>query len=195
MTPTEAAAVAVVYSIPLGFWVYKGLTWSNFFRVTKDSASAVGTILLMIFCSLMLSQTYVMLQVPQEIVKTLFGVTESKVLLLILINFMLFFLGMIVNDITGVILVAPLLLPLVVAIGVHPVQFAAIIGVNLAMGGVTPPYASILYLGMRIGKVEFLDILKPAMTFILLGYVPVVFLVSFFPELSLFLPRVMGLLK
>ncbi len=195
MTPTEAAAVAVVYSIPLGFWVYKGLTWSSFFRVTKDSTSAVGSILLMIFCSLMLSQTYVMLQVPQEIVKTLFGVTESKVLLLILINFMLFFLGMIVNDITGVILVAPLLLPLVVAIGVHPVQFAAIIGVNLAMGGVTPPYASILYLGMRIGKVEFVDILKPAMTFILLGYVPVVFLVSFFPELSLFLPRVMGLLR
>jgi tripartite ATP-independent transporter DctM subunit len=195
MTPTEAAAVAVVYSLPLGFWVYKGLTLENFFRVTKDSASAVGSILLMIFCSLMLSQTYVMLRVPQEIVNALFGVTESKVLLLILINLSLFFLGMIVNDITGVILVAPLLLPLVMAIGVHPVQFAAIIGVNLAMGGVTPPYASILYLGMRIGKVEFVEILKPAMTFILLGYVPVVFLVSFFPELSLYLPRVLGLLR
>jgi len=91
-------------------------------------------------------------------------------------------------------LVAPLLLPLVQAMGVHPVQFAAIIGVNLAMGGVTPPYASILYLGMRIGKVEFVDILKPAMTFLLFGYLPVVFLTSFLPELSLFLPRIMGFL-
>ncbi len=194
MTPTEAAAVAVVYAIPLGLWVYKGLTFQNFFQVTKDSASAVGSILLMILCSLMLSQTYVMLQVPQEIVDILFQVTQNKVLLLILLNFMLFFLGMIVNDITGVILVAPLLLPLVQAMGIHPVQFAAIIGVNLAMGGVTPPYASILYLGMRIGKVEFVDILKPAMTFLLFGYLPVVFLTSFLPELSLFLPRVMGFL-
>ncbi len=195
MTPTEAAAVAVVYSLPLGFWVYKGLTWPSFFRVTKDSTTAIGSILLMIYCSLMLSQTYVVLRVPQAIVETLFGVTENKAVLLILINFMLFFLGMIVNDITGVILVAPLLLPLVQAIGVHPVQFAAIIGVNLAMGGVTPPYASILYLGMRIGKVEFLEILKPAMTFLILGYVPIVFLTSFFPELSLFLPRIMGFLR
>ena len=194
MTPTEAAAVAVVYAIPLGLWVYKGLTFQNFFQVTKDSASAVGSILLMILCSLMLSQTYVMLQVPQEIVDILFQVTQNKVVLLILLNFMLFFLGMIVNDITGVILVAPLLLPLVQAMGVHPVQFAAIIGVNLAMGGVTPPYASILYLGMRIGKVEFVDILKPAMTFLLFGYLPVVFLTSFLPELSLFLPRIMGFL-
>jgi TRAP-type C4-dicarboxylate transport system permease large subunit len=60
---------------------------------------------------------------------------------------------------------------------------------------VTPPYASILYLGMRVGKVEFTEILRPAMTFLVLGYVPVVFLTSFWPDLSLFLPRVMGLLN
>jgi TRAP-type C4-dicarboxylate transport system permease large subunit len=60
------------------------------------------------------------------------------------------------------------------------------------MGGVTPPYASILYLGMRIGKVEFVEIVKPAMVLLLLGYVPVVFLTSFWPSLSLFLPRILG---
>jgi C4-dicarboxylate transporter, DctM subunit len=60
------------------------------------------------------------------------------------------------------------------------------------MGGVTPPYASILYLGVRIGNVEFTDVIKPAMTLILFGYLPVVFLTSFWPELSLTLPRLMG---
>jgi TRAP-type C4-dicarboxylate transport system permease large subunit len=140
----------------------------------------------------MLSQTYVMLRVPQALVQMIFGITQSKVILLIMINLLLFFVGMIVNDITGVILVAPLLLPLMQAIGVHPIQFAAIMGVNLAMGGVTPPYASILYLGMRIGKVEFVEIVKPAMVLLLLGYVPVVFLTSFWPSLSLFLPRILG---
>ncbi|MPN24247.1 Sialic acid TRAP transporter permease protein SiaT [bioreactor metagenome] len=140
----------------------------------------------------MLSQTFVMMRVPQALVELLFGVTQNKVILLILINILLFFVGMIVNDITGIILVAPLLLPLAQSIGINPIQFAAIMGVNLAMGGVTPPYASILYLGMRIGNVEFMDIIKPAMVLLLLGYVPVVFLTSFWPDLSMFLPTLLG---
>lgn len=148
--------------------------------------------MLMIMCSMMLSQTYVMLQIPQAIVKTVFGITQNKTLLLLLINFLLLFVGMIVNDLTGVILVAPLLLPLVKAIGVDPIQFAAIMGVNLAIGGVTPPYASILYLGMRVGNVEFTDILGPAMTFVLLGYVPVMILTTYCPALSLWLPSLLG---
>jgi len=63
------------------------------------------------------------------------------------------------------------------------------------MGGVTPPYASILYLGMRVGKVEFMEILYPAMTFIILGYVPVVFLTTFWPDLSMWLPTIMGFVR
>lgn len=192
MTPTEAAAVAVIYSIPVGFFVYKGLNARNFFKIAWSSATSVGAIMVMIFFCLMLSQTFVMMRAPQAIVQLLFGVTQNKIILLILINLLLFFVGMIVNDITGIILVAPLLLPLVQAIGISPIHFAAIMGVNLAMGGVTPPYASILYLGMRIGNVEFMDIIKPAMVLLLLGYVPVVFLTSFWPGLSMFLPTLLG---
>ena len=148
--------------------------------------------MVMIMFSLMLSQTFVLLRVPQALVKGIFGVTQDRTVILILLNFLMFFIGMIVNDLTGIILTAPLLLPLVQAIGVSPIHFAAIVGVNLAMGGVTPPYASILYLGMRIGKVDFMEILPPAMTFILFGYIPVVFLTTFWPDLALWLPRLMG---
>jgi tripartite ATP-independent transporter DctM subunit len=192
MTPFEAAAVAVIYAVPVGVLVYKGLTWKKFLIAAKDASTAVGAIMVMIVFSLMLSQIFVMENIPQELVKGIFSITTNKTLLLILINFLLFFVGMIVNDITAIILVAPLLLPLMEAIGVSPIQFAAIIGVNTAMGGVTPPYASILYLGVRIGKVEFVEVIKPAMTLILFGYVPIVFLTSFWPDLSLYLPRVMG---
>lgn len=192
MTPTEAAAVAVVYAIPVGFLIYKGLTLDSFFTAAKDSATAVGAIMVMIIFSLMLSQIFVMEDVPQALVQGIFTITSDKVLLLILINFLLFFVGMIVNDVTAIILIAPLLLPLMEAIGVSPIQFAAIMGVNTAMGGVTPPYASILYLGMRIGKVEFSEVIKPAMILILFGYVPVVFLTSFWPSLSLFFPSLFG---
>lgn len=192
MTPTEAAAVGVMYAIPVGVLVYKGLTWNKFIRAAKDAATAIGAIMVMIVFSLMLSQIFVMEDIPQALVEGIFTVTQNKVLLLILVNFLLFFIGMIVNDITSIILTVPLLLPLMEAIGISPVHFAAIIGVNTAMGGVTPPYASILYLGVRIGNVEFTDVIKPAMTLILFGYLPVVFLTSFWPELSLTLPRLMG---
>jgi len=192
MTPTEAAAVAVIYSLPVGFLIYKGLTFGTFFKAAKNSATSVGAIMVMIVFSLMLSQIFVMEDVPQAMVEAVFTITQNKFLLLILINFLLFFVGMIVNDITAIILLAPLLLPLMGAIGVSPVQFAAIMGVNTAMGGVTPPYASILYLSMRIGKVEFSDVIKPAMILIIFGYVPVVFLTSLWPKLSLFIPGLFG---
>jgi TRAP-type C4-dicarboxylate transport system permease large subunit len=148
--------------------------------------------MIMIVFSLMLSQLYTMEDIPQAIVELIFQVTRNKVLLLILVNILLFFVGMIVNDVTSIILTAPLLLPLMQAIGVGPIHFAAIIGVNTAMGGVTPPYASILYLGMRVGKVQFSEIVKPAMILLLVAYVPVVFLTAFWPDLALFFPRLFG---
>jgi tripartite ATP-independent transporter DctM subunit len=192
MTPTEAAAVAVIYSIPVGFWIYKGLTWSIFLESCKESSTAVGAILIMILFSMILSQMLVMESIPQALVETIFGITENKLLLLLLINLLLFLVGMIVNDITAIILIAPLLLPLMKAIGIDPIHFAAIMGVTTAMGGVTPPYASILYLGARIGKVPVTDVIPPAMILLVLGYVPVALLTSFWPDLALFLPRLFG---
>ncbi len=192
MTPTEAAAVSVIYAIPVGFLVYRGLKWNNFVSAGREAATAVGAIMLMILFSMILSQMFVYESIPQKIVSSIFAITENKVLLLIFINILLFLVGMVVNDVTAIILIAPLLLPLMTALGVSPVQFAAIMGVNTAMGGVTPPYASILYLGARIGKVKVTKVIPPAMFLILTGYVPVVFLTSFWSDLSLFLPRLFG---
>jgi tripartite ATP-independent transporter DctM subunit len=192
MTPTEAAAVSVIYAIPVGFLIYKGLRWDNFLSAGKEAATAVGAIMMMILFSMILSQMFVMESIPQKIVGFIFEITQNKLVLLILVNILLFLVGMVVNDVTAIILIAPLLLPLMEAIGVSPVQFAAIMGVNTAMGGVTPPYASILYLGARIGNVKVTKVIPPAMRLIILGYVPVVFLTSFWPDLSLFLPRLFG---
>ncbi|NHH99450.1 TRAP transporter large permease [Oceanimonas sp. MB9] len=192
MTPTEAAAIAVIYAIPVGFMIYKGLTWRTFIESGKESATAVGAILIMVLFSLMLSQIYVMEDIPQALVDAIFEITTDKVMLLILVNLFLFLIGMVVNDVTAIILTAPLLLPLMSALGVSPVQFAAIMGVNTAMGGVTPPYASILYMGARIGKVPFTQVVKPAMILLLFGYLPVVVLVSVWPDLSEYIPALFG---
>lgn len=192
MTPTEAAAVAVVYAVPVGFWVYRGLNWRSFLESGKEAVTSVGAIMLMILFSMILSQMLVMERVPQALVSDIFELTENSILLLIMVNVLLFLVGMVVNDVTAIILIAPLLLPLMEAIGVSPVQFAAIMGVNTAMGGVTPPYASILYLGARVGEVPVTQVMRPAMMLVLFGYMPVVFLTSFWSDLSLFLPTLFG---
>jgi tripartite ATP-independent transporter DctM subunit len=191
MTPTEAAAVAVAYAVPVGFLVYRGLTFKTWAKLSVSSAVSVGTIMVLILCSMMLSQTYVMLQIPQMIVQAVFSLTQNKLLILLFINLLLLFVGMIVNDTTGIILCGPLLLPLAKAIGIDPVQYAAFFGVNMAIGCLTPPYASLLYLGMRVGKVEFTEILPSVMIF-LLGYIPVMLLTTYVPWVSLYLPRLLG---
>jgi tripartite ATP-independent transporter DctM subunit len=192
MTPTEAAAVAVIYSVPVGFLIYKGLRLSNFLSAGKEAATAVGAIMLMILFSMILSQMFVMEGIPQKLVGTIFGITEDPAILLVMILVLLLLVGMVVNDVTAIILIAPLLLPLMGAIGVNPVHFAAIMGVTTAMGGVTPPYASILYLGARIGNVKVTAVIPPAMLLIVTGYMPVVILTAFWPDLSLWLPRFFG---
>jgi len=191
MTPTEAAAAAVIYSIPVGFFLYRGLSVNSFYNVSKNAAVSTGTIMVMIMCSMMLSQTYVVLRVPQHIVEVVFGLTQNKFVILLMINLILLFVGMIVNDATGIILVAPLLLPLTQAIGMNPIHYAAMFVTNMAIGSVTPPYASLLYLGMRIGKVEFMDIMPPV-AILIMGYVPVMLATTYWPELSLWLPRMLG---
>ena len=191
-TPTEAAAVATIVSLPIGFLIYRGLKIKSFNKVLKESATSVGTIIMTLLIALMLSQVLVMLQVPQVMLNFMLGISTNKYIILFMINILLFITGMLISDGTGMVLAAPLLLPLVKELGVSPVQFAAIMGTNLAMGNVTPPYANVLYLGMRIGKVEFIEILKPTLILLVFGYLPVVFLTTYWSELSLFLPRLLG---
>ena len=193
-TATEAAAVAGIYAIPVGIFIYKSCKFKDFLRMTKEASSTLGSIMVMIICCLMLSRVFTIYRVPGMVLELFTSISDNKYVLLFIVDIFLFFVGMIVNDTTGVLICAPLLMPLMTSLGIHPVHFAAIMGVNLAMGGVTPPYASILYLGMRIGKAEFTDMLKPVLTFLIFGYVPVVFLVTYFPPLALAIPQALGLI-
>lgn len=193
MTPTESAAVACAYAIPVGLFIYRGLRPKSVGMAAKESATAVGSIMVMVLFGLMLSQQFVFGGLPQELADFLLGVTQNKVVLLLLINAVLIFVGMVLNDVTGILLMSPLLLPLVKAMGIHPVHFAAIIGVNLSMGTLTPPFAGILYFSMRIGKVEFADIVGPVMLLLCLGYIPMCLLVTFYEPLAMWLPRFFGL--
>ena len=195
MTATEASAVAVVYSIIIGFAVYKGLTKNTFFKTAFESATTVGSIMMMIMICISLGQTFVMVGLPKAIAEGILSVSNDKYMILLFINIIFIIMGMLVSDMVSLLLVVPLLFPLIKTIGIDPVHFGAIVGVNLAMGVVTPPYASVLYLGIRLGKTTFEETIKPLMILLLCGYLPVLILTTYVPQISMFLPRLLGLVK
>ncbi len=191
-TATEAAAVCASLAFLLGVLVYRQLKMNNMKSLLKSTASSVGSIFMMIFFSMLLSQCLTQLKVPQMLVQVFLGFTDNKIVVLIMTNIFLLFVGMVVNDTTAIMLTAPLLLPLMTAYNVNPIHFGAMMIVNLSAGCLTPPYASVLYFGMRVGNANFGEMMKNTLVFLLVGYIPVMLLTTYVPEVSLFLPRLLG---
>ena len=193
MTPTEAAGVAVIYAVPVGFFVYKGLNGKTFKKALVDAGTTAGVIMIMIFSVTMLCRLYVMEDVPNLILNAMLSVTENQTLLVLMVNLFLIVIGMIMDDTSAILLTTPILLPVVTALGIDPVHYAAIVGVNLGLGCVTPPCAPFLYLGARVGKANIKEMLGPTGWIILFAWIPTLLLTTFIPDLALFLPRMMGL--
>jgi len=188
-TCTEAAAVALIYAIIVGLFVYRGLNIKLIGKTFVAQAVTTGVVVLMVIFVLILSKVMTMLNIPQGMIAIISGLTQNYYATLVLINIFLILLGMIVDDFTGTLLAAPLLFPLITHIGVNPIHFAAILGTNLGLGNVTPPTAPILYLAARIGNVTVDKMIKPALVFMVFGALPVVIVTTYWPDLSLFLPR------
>jgi tripartite ATP-independent transporter DctM subunit len=189
MTPTEAAAVSVLYAIPVGMFFYKGLTLKNLRETIVNTSTTTGVVMVMFFMVMILSRLLVMEDVPQQIADALLSLTDNKYLILILVNLFMIIIGMIMDDVSGILLCTPILLPVVTALGIHPVHFAAILGVNLGMGNVTPPTAPMLYLSGRICNANINKMLAPITFFIVFAYIPTLLLTTFVPALSLTLPK------
>ncbi len=189
MTPTEAAAVAVLYSIPVGFWIYRGLNRNNFVGVIIETATTTGVVMLMMYCIMMLSRIYVQERLPSLIMNFLTAVSDNRNIILFMLNIFMIIIGMIMDDVSAMLLCTPILLPVVTALGVHPIHFAAIIGTNLGMGNVTPPTAPTLYFGARMAKTPVSQMMKPALIFIFFAWLPTLLAVTYLPELALWLPR------
>lgn len=190
-TPTEAAAVTIVYAIIVGLFIYRTLKLSDIGRTFAAQAVITGVVVLMVIFVLVLSRVMTMLNIPQSMIAIITGLSENYYVTLLLVNLFLILLGMIVDDFTGTLLAAPLLFPLMMRIGVHPVHFAAILGTNLGLGNVTPPTAPILYLAARVGNVRVDQMIKPALVFMVFGALPVVLITTYWPDLALFLPRLL----
>ena len=189
MTTTEAAAVAVLYSIPVGFFVYKGLTRRDYWEAMVESATTTGVIMVMAFAMMMLARLFIMENLPGQILKLLTSVSSNKNAILFMVNIFMIIIGMLMDDCSGTLLCTPILLPVVMAVGVDPIHFAAILGVNLGLGCVTPPAAPLLYLAARLHNASIKDMLMPTLWLILFGWIPVLIITTYVPDVALFLPK------
>jgi len=189
MTPTEAAAVAVIYAIPVGFWVYRGLKTKDFWAVLIEAGTTTGSIMVMLFAVMILARLYIMEDLPGAIMTILTSITTNRYAILFMLNIFMIIMGMLMDDVSAVLLSTPILLPIVIQLGFSPVHFAAIVGVNLGMGNITPPAAPLLYLGSRVGNAPINEMLMPTVWMLVFGWLPTLVLTTYVPQLSLFLPR------
>ncbi|HPO05074.1 MAG TPA: TRAP transporter large permease, partial [Bacillota bacterium] len=192
MTPTEAAAVSVVYTIPVGIWFYKGLDKKTFMGGLIKAGTTAGVVMLMLLSVMMLSRLYVMENLPQMILQAMTAISSDPRILTLMLNVFLIMIGMLMDDTSAILLTTPILLPVAMSVGINPVHFSAIVGVNIGLGGVTPPTAPFLYLGSRVANAPVGEMLKPTMFFILFAWIPTLAITTYVPELSLWLPRLLG---
>jgi TRAP-type C4-dicarboxylate transport system permease large subunit len=122
--------------------------------------------------------------------KAIMNVSSNRVVILLLINVMLLIIGMLMDDISSMLICAPLLFPLFQQLGVTPIQMAAILAINQGTGMLTPPVATNLFMASRVGKVPVSSFIKYSIIYLIFGNIPVLLMVTFIPQLSIWLPKV-----
>ncbi|MDI5891614.1 TRAP transporter large permease [Halomonas rhizosphaerae] len=191
-TPTEAAAVAAFAAIVIGFLVYRDQSLMHFSRSVIAAAETTGSIILILLFSFMIGRILAFERVPQDLTELITTLIQNPLLILIAVNVFLILAGAILDDVSVTVVVAPLFLPLMVDTGIHPVHFGAIVACSVVIGANSPPVAPILYMACRIGRVSIHKTFAPALQLIAFVGIPVMLITTFIPELSLFLPRLLG---
>ncbi len=191
-TPTEAAAVAVLYAIPVGFFVYKELDMAKLGKALAQAATTTGVIMIVLVFSFVASRIFTLERIPQELTAFLIETFDNRLVLLLIANLFLILLGMIMDDVSVVAIVSPLLLPVMVNIGIDPIHFAAIVGTSVVIGCNSPPMAPILYMSCRVCDAGVTRVVRPAARILIFAALPVMLITTYWPPLATFLPRFFG---
>ncbi|MBN1008667.1 TRAP transporter large permease [Amphritea pacifica] len=193
-TPTEAAAIAAFMAILIGFFVYRDLNIKRLSASVIAAAETTGTVILILLFSFMIGRILASERIPQELTELITGLVKDPLMILIAVNIFLIVAGMIMDDVSVTVVVAPLFMPLMVASGVDPIHYASIVACSVVIGANSPPVAPILYMACRIGQVPIHKAVMPAIALMALVGLPVMVVTSLVPQLSLFFPKLLGLM-
>ena len=191
-TPTEAAAIACAYVFLTGIFIYKRLNLENILASLKEAGLVSASILLIIATAKLFSVVLAMERIPESVAAGMLSIIHNKYIFLLVMNLFLLFMGMVMETGANVILLAPILLPMAVKYGVDPLHFALVMIVNLNIGLTTPPLGVCLFTVAPIAKTSLESIIPKVIPFVLME-VAVLMLITYFPELILFLPRLLGM--
>ena len=192
-TPTEASGVAVVYAFILAVFVYKSIRIKDIPRILKETAVMTAIVMLIIGASSVLSFVLSFTGLPQAISAALLGVSDNKIVILLIINLILLIVGTFMDMAPALLIFTPIFFPVVKALGMNPIQFGVMMVMNLSIGTITPPVGSVLFVGCSISHLQVEEVIKKLVPFFVAILVALLF-VTFVPQLSMWLPTVFGLL-
>lgn len=190
-TPTEAAAVSVIYSMIVGVFIYKELDFKGMLAVTKNACETTASILIVIGCAAAFSKVLTLARVPMAVANGLTSLTDNKFIILLLINLLLLLVGCFMETLCAIMILAPIFLPVITALGVNVTHFGIIMVVNLAIGFITPPLGVNLFVASRVGETSLDNVIKGIIPFLII-MIGILLLLTFIPSISLFLPNILS---
>jgi len=190
-TPTEAAAVAVGYAIFIGFFVMRTLRVRDLPDVLNRAAMTSAIVLLLVGAAMAFKTVVSLSHAPEHLASAILSISENPLILLFLINVLLFIVGMFLDAGPAIIILGPVLGPIFLDLGIHPVHFAIIMSVNLTVGLATPPMGLVLFVASSVSGERVEEITRAILPFLLVEII-VIFLITFFPAISMTIPRLTG---
>lgn len=193
-TATEGSVVAVVYSLLLSIYGYHSIKWKDVPGIIKESAQMTGIIIFLIGVSSIMSWVMAFTGIPQMVSDALLGLTDNKYIILLLINVILLVVGTFMDMTPAVLIFTPIFLPVCQALGMNIIHFGIMIIFNLCIGTITPPVGTTLFVGVKVGKTTIEAVFKQLLIYFAAIFV-VLMLVTYIPQLSLWLPTALGIIK
>ncbi|MEM6277578.1 MAG: TRAP transporter large permease [Pseudomonadota bacterium] len=194
MTPTEASVIAVVYALFVSFFVLGSMKVGDLTGIFARSALASSAVLLLVGAAVSFKTVVALSGAPQILAEFILSLSENPLILLLLINLLLFVVGMFLDAGPAIIILGPILGPIFVDLGVHPVHFAIIMSVNLTVGLATPPMGLVLFVAASVSREKVETISKAILPFLAVE-VAVIFLITYFPAISMTIPRLTGFVQ
>ena len=186
-TATESAAIAVIYSLIVSVFIYKGLDWKGVWKVLEVCVDTLSIVLILIATSSIFGFALTRLGVPTLAAKTIISLTDNPILLALLLNIILLILGCIMDMAPIILIATPILLPIATSIGINPIQFGIMVVLNCGIGLLTPPVGAVLFIGSAVGKVSMERVVKATLPFYLCMVITLL-AITFIPGVSLWLP-------
>jgi len=190
-TPTEAAAVAVVYGFCLSFFIYKELKPADLKKALLQTASLSGVVLIVLGTASMLSFVMTFERIPHQIAETITQYASNWIVFVLFVNIVFLILGMVMDALPAIIVLLPIIVPVAVSLGMEPIHLGILVEANVGLGMITPPVGICLYVACGISKIPLEKSIKILLPFLLVLALTTL-IISYVPSITLFIPRLLG---